>query len=329
MRKSLEKLNKALQLSESGQHSAVVEFLSQCSQEEIEDSPTLALLLGSALARLGRHIEGQPLVDTALARARERGDHAVELHALNARGAIALVTGEIDDAEEYFTNALTAAKRIDDLEAVGRSSNNLGIIEYYRGRYGRAVSAYNIALAAFQQVGSKRGIAEVEHNIGLTYRDEDQLELALEQAGRAVRAANDAEDRALGALTLAAQAEVRALMGDTRLARREIDQALAVHRELGDEPKDSGDLRVLARILSVNEGTDEAEQLLRDVIDRAKTAGRPKLVADAGRDLARLLEKMGRAAEAVEVAREARVIYSEFGAEAEVRRLDEMIKRMK
>ncbi len=328
MRKSLEKLNTALQLSESGQHSAVVEFLSPCSQEEIEDSPTLALLLGSALARLGRHTEGGPLVEIALARARERGDHAVELHALNARGAMALVTGKIDDAEKYFTNALTTAKRLDDLEAVGRSSNNLGIIEYYRGRCGRAVSAYNIALVAFQQVGSKRGVAEVEHNIGLTYREEDQLESALEQAGRAVRAANDAEDRALSALTLAAQAEVRALMGDTRLARRDIDQALAIHRDLGDEPQESVDLRVLARILSMNDGTDEAERLLRDVIDRAKAAGRPKLVADAGRDLARLLEKMGRPTEAVEVAREARVIYSEFGAQAEVRRLDEMIERM-
>lgn len=329
VRKSLEKLNTALQLSESGQHSAVVEFLSQCSQEEIEDSPTLALLLGSALARLGRDSEGQPLIDIALARARERGDHAVELHALNARGAMALVTGKIDDAEEYFTNALTTAKRLDDLEAVGRSSNNLGIIEYYRGRCGRAVSAYNIALAAFQQVGSKRGVAEVEHNIGLTYREEDQLELALEQAGRAVRAANDAEDRALSALTLAAQAEVRALTGDTRLARREIDQALAIHRDLGDEPKESVDLRVLARILSMNDGTDEAEKLLRDVIGRAKAADRPKLVADANRDLARLLEKMGRPTKAVEVAREARVIYSEFGAEAEVRKLDKMIERMK
>ncbi len=329
MRKSLEKLNTALKLSESGQHSAVVEFLSQCSREEIEDSPTLALLLGSALARLGQHTEGLPLVDIALARARERGDHAVELHALNARGAMALVTGKIDDAEEYFTDALTTAKRLDDLEAVGRSSNNLGIIEYYRGRYGRAVSAYNIALAAFQQVGSKRGVAEVEHNIGLTYREEDQLELALEQAGRAVRAANDAEDRALGALTLAAQAEVRALMGDTRLARREIDQALAIHRDLGDEPKEAVDLRVLARILSVNDGTDEAERLLRDVIGRAKATDRPKLVADASRDLARLLEKMGRPTKAVEVAREARVIYSEFGAEAEVRKLDELIERMK
>jgi tetratricopeptide (TPR) repeat protein len=164
VRKSLEKLNTAIQLSESGSHSAAVDFLSQCSDEEIEASPTLGLLLGSSLARLGRHSEGLPLVDRALEQARERGDHAVELHALNARGAIALVTGKIDEAEDYFTRGLAAAKRAGDLAAVGRCSNNLGIIEYYRGKYGRALSSYNIALAAFQQVGSQRGVAEVEHN---------------------------------------------------------------------------------------------------------------------------------------------------------------------
>ena len=214
------------------------------------------------------------------------------------------------------------------VSAVGRCSNNLGIIEYYRGRYGRAVSAYNIALAAFQQVGSKRGVAEVEHNIGLTYREQEQLDRALEQAGRAVRAAADAEDRALAALTLAVQAEIRGLMGDTRLARREVDQALAVHRELGDEPREAVDLRVLASILVRENGTCEAEGLLREVMDRARQAGRPKMLADAARDLARLLAKVDRREEAKEAAREARVIYSEYGAQAEMRKLDDLIQRL-
>ena len=326
MKQSLKRLNKAFELSEGGEHSAVVEFLSQCPAEEIEESPTLALLLGSALARLGRQDEGLPLVDRSLAKARERGDRAIELHVLNARGAIALVTGRIDEAEEFFTRGLNTAKRLDDHAAVARCSNNLGIIEYYRGRYGRAISAYNLALAAFQQVGSKHGVAEVEHNIGLTYRDQEQYDRALEQAGRAVRAASDAGDRALGALTLAVRAEIRALMGDMKLARREIDQALAVHRKLGDGPRETVDLRILGRILALNGAAEEAERLLREVIDRAGNEQRPRIQADAQRDLARLLMKMERPDEAMEIAREARVIYSDCGAEAEVGKLDDLME---
>ncbi len=69
-----------------------------------------------------------------------------------------------------------------------------------------------------------------------------------------------------GALTLAVQAEIRALMGDIKLARRKIDQALAVHRELGDGPRETVDLRILGRILALNGAAEEAERLLQEVI---------------------------------------------------------------
>ncbi len=328
MRKSLEQLKKALELSDSGQHAAVVDYLSQYPSEEIEQSPTLALLLGSARSRLGQLEEGQRLVDLALSRSRERGDHTVELRALNARGAIALVVGKVDEAEDFFTRALNAAKREHDDAAVGRSSNNLGIIEHYRGQYGRALSSYTIASAAFQQAGSKHGLAEVEHNIGITYRDQRQLPRALKQAERAVRAAREAGDDALSALTLAVQAEVRALSGDVKLARREIDEALAVHRKLALERKVTGDLRILARVMSEDGDSDEAERLLLDVIERAEGENQPSMIAAAQRDLAQLLARLGRNDDATEAARAARVLYSEFGATSEVEDLDELIQGM-
>ena len=187
MRKSLEQLNKALELSDGGQHAAVVAYLGEFPSEEIEQSPTLALLLGSARARLGQLDQGQALVDVALANSRKQGDDTVEFRALNARGAIALMRGHVDEAEEFFTGALNAAKRQGDDATVGRCSNNLGIIEHYRGQYGRALSSYSIALAAFQQAGLKHGLAEVEHNMGITYRDQRLLARAREQAERAVQ----------------------------------------------------------------------------------------------------------------------------------------------
>jgi tetratricopeptide (TPR) repeat protein len=328
VQESLKKLKKAFELSESGQHSAVIDYLSELPSSEVEDSPTLALLLGSAQARLGRRGEGERLVDLALARARDRGDHAVELRALNARGAIALVTGRVDEAEEFFTKGLNAAKRQNDHDTIGRCSNNLGILQHNRGQYDRALSSYTIALAAFQQVGSQHGVAEVEHNIGITYRDLGQLDRALQQAGQAYQAARVVGDRALEALTLAVQAEIRGLAGDPHLARREIEQALQIHRELEDEPKETGDIRILAGILAALGETDEAEILLRDVIDRAKQEERPKMLGDAGRDMARLLVQVGRADEATEFAREARVVYNEYGAEAEVKKLDELIGQL-
>src|SRR6266849_4561742 len=91
-------IDKARELAAAGQHAAVVEFLGGREHAEPGDSPTLALLYGIAQARLGRHEQALQWLDLALAQARRRGESAVERHALNARGAYALVNGRLTEA---------------------------------------------------------------------------------------------------------------------------------------------------------------------------------------------------------------------------------------
>src|SRR6266705_4386912 len=119
-------VDKAQQLAAAGRHAEVVSYLGARKGTELADSPSLALLYGTAQARLGRHEEGLRWVDLALDQAHKRDEQAVERHALNARGAIALVSGRIDEAADYFTRALMAASRDGDLATTARCSNNLG-----------------------------------------------------------------------------------------------------------------------------------------------------------------------------------------------------------
>src|SRR5262245_4939482 len=131
-------VEKARQLSAAGQHAAVVEYLEAHENGELTRSPSLALLYGTAQARLGRHEQGLHWLDTALVQARKFDDADVERQALNARGAIALVGGRIDEAADFFTRGLMAASREGDLTTTGRCSNNLGIINHLRGRNAEA-----------------------------------------------------------------------------------------------------------------------------------------------------------------------------------------------
>src|SRR5213079_2497724 len=82
-------VDKAQQLAAAGRHTEVIAYLGARDASDLDGSPDLALLYGTAQARLGRHDEGLRWLDAALERARSGGERAVESRALNARGPMA------------------------------------------------------------------------------------------------------------------------------------------------------------------------------------------------------------------------------------------------
>lgn len=322
---SLAVLNTVKRLADTGRHAALAAYVESLSPDALAQSPTIALLFGIAQARLGRHDAGERWVEAALDRARRRGDPSVRARALNVSGAIAFHQGRIAEAARRWTEALAEAEREGDRATVGRCSNNLGIIANLRGQHGRAIGSYTMAIAAFQQAGLRAGVAEALHNQAITYRDQGELRVAIEMANRAVSEATVASDLALAAQALGGRAEIRLYAGDFAVARREIEQALARHRDVGNFMGETEDLRVLGCVLAAQEEADEGAALLRTVIERAEQHGRPLLVAQAERDLARLMVKAGRGSEALELARRARVRFQQLGAEVEVYHMDELL----
>ncbi len=313
----------AFRLAEAGRHAELLTFLQSWPVETVEASPALALLCGTAHARLGRHALGLRWVETALSGARREGDGAIERRALNARGAISLVTGRVDEGADYFTQGLLAASRDNDLAGIGRCASNIGVINNLQGRQAEAISSYAMAVAAYASAGMHGGVAECHHNLSITYREQDHLDRALAEALRAADAAEASGDAGLQALTLRGRAEVRVARQEWTAARREIQLALERQRALGDRLQEAESLRILAAVLAAEGQLADAEATLRDVIARAEEMERPQLVAEATRDLALLLHKQGRDREARDAARKAKRIFAQLGAVYELRKLAE------
>ena len=103
--RSLEPLHEAQELADAGRYAQLVTYLNGRSQDELEQSPMLALLFGIAHSRLGRLDLGRQWARVALSRARVLGDRKVEVRALNVCGAVALERGGIDQATHFFTRA--------------------------------------------------------------------------------------------------------------------------------------------------------------------------------------------------------------------------------
>jgi len=319
--RSLAPLHAAQQLADAGRYAELLNYLESRPQVEIEQSPILALLCGIGHSRLGRHDVGQTWATFALSWAREQGDRTLEVRALNVCGAIALERGGMKEATQFFTRAQDEAMQDDDMATVGRCANNLGIIANMQGEYGRAVGAYTRAIGAYQKACYDRGIAESQHNLGIAYRELGRLDHAIQAADAAVREAGRLGDRQLKAQALAGRAEILVARGDPKLAIREAERALAEHRELGDPVRETEDLRILATALGGAGRTEDAEDMLRGVIERAREHERPLLVAMAQRDLAHLLAREGEVAAAKKLAKTARATFKQLGAKVEITKL--------
>src|SRR5437660_2227458 len=314
-------VDKAQQLTAAGQHAEVVNYLAARQGSELVESASLALLYGTAQARLGRHAEGLRWLDAALEQARKGGERGVESRALNARGAMSLVSGRLDEAADYCTRALMLASLDGDSATVGRCSNNLGIVSNLRGRHAEAIGSWEIARAAFERAGWRQGVGECHHNLGITYREQGALDRALAEANRAVAEAEASGDHTLWALTLRGRAEIHVSRRELQLARRDLDQVRDLRIGVPDAADEAEDARVVASLLVADGQWAAAEGLLREVIERAEADERPLLQAEATRDLSMVLRGTGRHVEAQTAARMARAIFTRLGAEGELRNL--------
>src|SRR5437879_2277388 len=187
LRGSLAPLHVAQQLADAGHYAELLRYLGERSQDELEQSPMLTLLCGIAHGRLGRLDLGQQWAMVAQLRARLLRDRTLAVRALNVCGAIALEGGGISEANHCVTRAQGKTARDKDNATVGRCGNHLGITATTRGDYGRAVGAYTRAIAAYQKAQYERGIVEAQHNLGISYREQGQLDRAMQAADTAVR----------------------------------------------------------------------------------------------------------------------------------------------
>src|SRR3989442_14768199 len=119
-------VERARELAAAGHHAEVIEYLGAQKRSDLADSPTLALLYGTAQARLGCHDEGLRWLDLALEEARRREEPAGEGQGLNGRGGVAVGRGRVDEGGGQFNKAPSNPRREGGIALTGRCSEKLG-----------------------------------------------------------------------------------------------------------------------------------------------------------------------------------------------------------
>jgi ATP/maltotriose-dependent transcriptional regulator MalT len=198
-------------------------------------------------------------------------------------GIIARMRGQLEDAADWLTRSLTAARAAGLRQQVGRALFNLAAIAQERADFGRAEGLYDEALATSQPIGDAYGTARALHALAMIrhHRGEQDKAVALLEESIALRrrigdqagAANSEHSLALKLLSA----------GQVGQARDMLTRVLEAAGDLGERRSLAHYIDSMAMISLVAGDLPAAGLHLARAGEIAGSIGEPSLLADIAR----------------------------------------------
>lgn len=212
--------------------------------------------------------------------------------ALNALAGFEFEAGDMDSARQKFMSGLELGRSSEEL--LGRILQNLGILANVEGNLDTARQHYLDSLQAFVHAGDERGCAIAYHNLGMISADQQQWEEADRYFLASHARATSLGDVHLQGLCLLNHAEVHLARQRYEKARDSAEAALRIFDQLGARLDKAGAYKVLGAVYRETGHHSVAESRLKAAIDLALETGSVLSEAEASREMALLLQAMGR-----------------------------------
>lgn len=294
------------------------ELLQGRDEAELLESPSLGYRWGEALYHTGRYEKMLDFAGRFEEAGREAADPAAVMRALNLACIAAFELGRVEHAREAGTRLMSLAEAEEDLEMLARAATNLGNLTHLTGLFHEALAHYRLALPLYQRLDSMRGLAQVQHNLGISHRDLGELDEADDAYRRAATLARQLGYRPLVILASLGRAELAARRGDPA-AGPMAERGLASARQIGNPAFEAEAHRVLGLARAASGRTGEALESLAEAVNRSQAAGHRLVEAEAERDRGRLLASSGQPGRGRDALERARDIFEELGARAYAR----------
>lgn len=304
----------------------VHDLLADLDRERILRDHLLAYRFGQSLYYTGRIEELSGFADRFETATRDSSAPDALMRALNLAGTTAFELGDIEKARRCFDRLMDFAEAEDDTEMQARAANNLGAVAALSGRIDESLSYYRLAAPLYERMGRPRGLAEMHHNMAIAYRDLGRLDDATESYRKAADLADSVGHISLVVLATVGRAEAELRSGDETLAGELIRRGLADAREIGDPLSEADALRVRGTVRAAEpERRAEALEDFRQARSLADSAGNRFLRGEIDRDRARTLLDAGRPDEARDAGRDALDTFRSMGASHEAERVRDLI----
>lgn len=244
------------------------------------------------------------------------GNDILAAEALNTMGGLALRTGAIDEAQTYFLQARERGGEAREL--VARIEQNLGILANIRGQLVEAVRHYERAVEAYRATNDEHGSATAYVNLGIVHTDLRQYDWADSYFSKSFEIAEKAGDVYLQGMCLVNHAEAHFLRERYDQARRMAEAALAIFDQLESRADKSEAYKMIGMVYRETGRPPLAESRLRTAMELAISAGSVLNEAEATRELALLMQAMGRNQDALTLLNAAHRLFGRLDARVDL-----------
>jgi predicted ATPase/DNA-binding NarL/FixJ family response regulator len=135
---------------------------------DLQPAPRARALWGAGAMAIGTgdYDQAECWLTESVALARQAGDRYCLGFALGALGAVALRRGDLAQAWALPEEGLAHVRAVGDHDAIAALLGNLGSVAFFRGDYEEAVAHCEESLALYRRLGSVHGTASVLGNLG-------------------------------------------------------------------------------------------------------------------------------------------------------------------
>ena len=194
----------------------------------------------------------------ALDAARKSGNRQALGVILQFLGGVHSDLSEYGKALGYYEEALEIQKETGNRQGIAESLNGIGIVYSSLGRYEKALSLHQEALAIDREIGNRRGAGAALAEIGIVYSYLAQYEKALGCFDEAMAIDKEFGDRKGVGGDLAEIGILYSSIGMDEKALTYLEEALAIHKEIGARQDIAGDLAEIGNVYSNLGRNDDA-----------------------------------------------------------------------
>jgi tetratricopeptide (TPR) repeat protein len=205
---------------------------------------------------------------------------------------------------------------------MGTATMNLGIVNNIAGSYDVALSHYKRAQSYFEKAGDADRLAELHHNMGMTYLDKGEYASASREFDRSLSLGTQQHNMNLLGLASLGKANVLYRLNDLPMALKLVNKALEPFTSIGDRLSIADSYRMKGMIHREMKKYNFAESYLLTSLRMNLELKNQLNAAETYFEIGLLEQKRGNASQATAAFEQAHRHFMEIGARGEVGRVE-------